>query len=183
MATTGTKTLSAKEPKEDQAVVDATIGGGLPADGRDMGATTATSDTAGAKGAQEAREESQQERDEAQRAALLEEAGQVAAKLTGLMAKLAGTWQTPLADTEPRVVALAARLVPATECLETVIESLVSTMAQPGSAREQMLRAEAHLSFAQLHMAAAQRLQAPAQETRAPSSAPSIPPKRSWRGR
>ncbi len=72
-------------------------------------------------------------------------------------------------------MALAARLVPAAECLETVRENLVSTATQPGSAREQMLRAEAHLSFAQLHMAAAQRFQTPAEEMSAPSSAPSIP--------
>ncbi len=99
----------------------------------------------------------------------------MAVKLTGLMAKLAGTWQTPLADTEPRVVALAARLVPAAECLETVRENLVSTAAQPDSAREQMLRAEAHLGFPLLHMAAAQRLQTPAGEMGAPSDAPFIP--------
>jgi hypothetical protein len=175
MATMGTRTPLAKEPKEDQAGVGAAVGGSLPADGRDMGATMATSDTAGAEGAQEAQEESQQERDKAQRAALLEEAGQVAAKLTGLMAKLAGTWQTPLADTEPRVMALAARLVPAAECLEAVRENLVYTAAQPDSAREQMLQAEAHLGFAQLHMAAAQRFQAPAGEMGAPSDAPFIP--------
>jgi hypothetical protein len=36
-------------------------------------------------------------------------------------------------------VALAARLVPAAECLETVRENLASTAAQPNSAREQML--------------------------------------------
>jgi hypothetical protein len=84
------------------------------------------------------------------------------------MAKLAGTWVSPLADTESRVVALAAHLVPAAECLETVRESLVSPAGQPDSAREQMLRAEAHLGFAQLHMAAAQRFQAPAEGTRAP---------------
>jgi hypothetical protein len=175
MAATGTRTPLAKEPKEDQAGVGATVGGSLPADGQDMGATTATSDTAGVEGAQEGQEGSQQERDKAQRAALLEEAGQVAAKLTGLMAKLAGTWQTPLADTEPRVMALAARLVPAAECLETVRENLVSTTAQPDSAREQMLQAEAHLGFAQLHMAAAQRFQTPASEMKVLSNAPSIP--------
>jgi hypothetical protein len=45
--TTGTRTLSAKEPKEDQAGVGVTVGGGLPADERDMGATTATSDKPG----------------------------------------------------------------------------------------------------------------------------------------
>jgi hypothetical protein len=87
----------------------------------------------------------------------MEQAEEAAAKLKGLMAKLAGTWVSPLAEAKPRVVALAARLVPAAECLETVRENLASTAAQPDSAREQMLRAEAHPSFAQLHMAAAQR--------------------------
>jgi hypothetical protein len=157
MATTGTRTPLAKEPREDQAGVSATVGGSQPADGRDMGATTATSDTAGAGGAQAAREGAFQQRGGAQRAALMEQAEEAAAKLKGLMAKLAGTWVSPLAEAKPRVVALAARLVPAAECLETVRENLASTAAQPDSAREQMLRAEAHLSFAQLHMAAAQR--------------------------
>jgi hypothetical protein len=175
MATPGSGPPSAKEPKENQAGVSATVGGSLPADGRDMGATTATSDTARAGGAQAAREGALQQRGKAQRAALMEQAEEAAAKLKGLMAKLAGTWVSPLADTEPRVVALAARLVPATECLETVRENLASTAAQSGYAREQMLRAEAHLSFAQLHMAAAQRFQTPAEEMVAPSNAPSIP--------
>jgi len=105
----------------------------------------------------------------------MEQAEEAAAKLKGLMAELAGTWVSPLAETEPRVVALAARLVPAAECLETVRESLASTAAHPHSAREQVLQAEAHLSFAQLHMAAAQRFQTPTEEMVAPSSAPSIP--------
>ncbi len=70
MVTTGTRTRLAKEPKEDQAGVGVTVGGSLPADGRDMRATTATADTAGAEGAQEAPEESQQEQDKAQRARL-----------------------------------------------------------------------------------------------------------------
>ena len=135
----------------------------------------ATGDTAGAGGAQAAREGALQQRGEAQRAALLEQAEEAAAKLKELMAKLAGPWVAPLADTEPRVVALATRLVPAAECLETVRENLASTAAQSDSAREQMLRAEAHLSFAQLHMAAAQRFQTPAEEMVAPSNAPSIP--------
>ncbi len=96
------------------------------------------------------------------------------------MAELAGTWVSPLAETKPRVVALAARLVPAAECLETVRESLASTAAHPHSPREQVLQAEAHLSFAQLHMAAAQRFQTPTEETVAPSSAPSIPAGERW---
>jgi hypothetical protein len=135
MATTDTKTPLAKEPKEDQAGVSASVGGSQPADGRDMGATTAASDTAGAGGAQAAREGALQQRGEAHRAALMEQAEGAAAKLKGLMAELAGTWVSPLADTEPRVVALAARLVPAAGCLETVRENLASTAAQPDSAR------------------------------------------------
>jgi hypothetical protein len=104
----------------------------------------------------------------------MEQVEEAATKLKGLMAELAGTWVSPLAETKPRVVALAARLVPAAECLETVRENLASTAAQPNSAREQMLQAEAHLSFAQLHMTAAQKFRAPADERTAPSSAPSI---------
>ncbi len=150
-------------------------GGRIPADGQDMGATAGTGGTAGAEGAREAREEAHQERGKTQRAILLEQAEEAAAKLRELMVKLAGTWQTPLANTEAQVVALAARLVPAAECLGAVRENLVSPDDQPDSAREQMLRAEAHLGFAQLHMAAGQRLQAPAEEARAPSNAPSIP--------
>jgi len=67
MATMGTRTPLAKEPKEDQAGVSATVGGSQPADGRDMGATTATSDTAGAGGAQAAQERGHQERSKTQR--------------------------------------------------------------------------------------------------------------------
>jgi hypothetical protein len=104
----------------------------------------------------------------------MEQAEAAAAKLKELMAELAGTWVSPLAETEPRVVALAARLVPAAECLETVRENLAPTTAQPSSAREQMLQAEAHLSFAQLHMAAAQKYRAHADEGAAPSSIPEI---------
>jgi hypothetical protein len=88
MATTGTRTPLAKEPKEDQAGVSATVGGSQPADGRDMGATTATSDTAGAGGAQAAQERAHQERSKTQRATLLEQAEEAAAKLADLMGKL-----------------------------------------------------------------------------------------------
>jgi hypothetical protein len=172
---TGKRTLLASGPNEDQAGVSVTAGGSLPADGRDRETTTATSDTARAGAAQAAREEALQEGGEAQRAALLEQAEEAAARLRELMAKLAGTWVSPLVDTEPRVVAQAARLIPAAECLETVRENLVSTAARPDLAREQMLQAEAHLSFAQLHIAAAQRFQSPAGEMGAPSDAPFIP--------
>jgi hypothetical protein len=105
----------------------------------------------------------------------MEQVEEAAAKLKELMAELAGTWVLPLAETEPRVVALAARLVPAAECLETVRENLAPTTAQPSSAREQMLQAEAHLSFAQLHMAAAQRFRTPEKEMAAPPSALATP--------
>ncbi len=91
MAATGTRTPLAKEPKEDQAGVSATVGGSQPADGRDMGATTATSDTARAGGAQAAREGAFQQRGEAQRAALMEQAEEAAAKLKGLRPN----WQAP----------------------------------------------------------------------------------------
>jgi hypothetical protein len=125
--------------------------------------------------AREAQEESHQEQEEAQWAALLKEAGQAAAKLTVLMGRLAGTWQTSLTDTEARVMAQAARLVPAAECMGTTKENLAFPSGQPGSTREQMWRAKAHLSFAWLHMAAAQRLQTPAKEMGAPPKAQLIP--------
>jgi hypothetical protein len=54
MATSGSGPPSANEPKEDQIVVTATVGGGPPTDGRDMGATTGAGDTAGTQEAQEA---------------------------------------------------------------------------------------------------------------------------------
>jgi hypothetical protein len=113
MATSGSGLPSAKEPKEDQVGVSAAVGGSPPADGRDMGATTAAGETARAGGAQAAREGALQQQGEAHRAALMEQVEEAAAKLKGLMAELAGTWVSPLAETEPRVVALAARLVPA----------------------------------------------------------------------
>ncbi len=47
MGMSGSGLPTANEPKEDQAGVGAIVGGSLPAGGRDMGATTATSDTAG----------------------------------------------------------------------------------------------------------------------------------------
>ncbi len=87
---------SAKEPKEDQTGVSATVGGSLPADGRDMGATTATSDTVRAGEAQAAREGAHQERSKTQRAALLEQAEAAAAKLAELMGKLTEAETSPL---------------------------------------------------------------------------------------
>ncbi len=55
MAMSGSGLPSAKEPKEDQVGVSATVGGSPPADGRDMGATTAATETTRAGGAQAAR--------------------------------------------------------------------------------------------------------------------------------
>ncbi|MFN9956211.1 MAG: hypothetical protein ACK55I_24200, partial [bacterium] len=98
---------------------DANAGGSLPAGGQDMGATADAGGRNKTKGAQVAREGALQQQGEAHRAALMEQAEAAPAKLKELMAELAGTWVSPLAETEPRVVALAARLVPAAECLET----------------------------------------------------------------
>jgi hypothetical protein len=61
-----------------------------------MGATTAASDTARAGGAQAARERAHQERNKTQRAALLEQAEEAAAKLAELMGKLTETETSPL---------------------------------------------------------------------------------------
>jgi hypothetical protein len=115
------------------------------------------------------------EGEEAQRAALLEQAEEAAARLKELIAKLGDMGVVPLAETEPRMVVLEARLVPAAECLNTASEDLLSAATQSDSAREQLLRAEAHLSFTQLHMAAAQKFQTPAEEVGAPSDTPVIP--------
>ena len=88
-----------------------------------MGATADAGGRNKTKEAQVAQKGALQQQGEAHRAALMEQAEAAAAKLKELMAELAGTWVSPLAETEPRVVALAARLVPAAECLETVRES------------------------------------------------------------
>jgi hypothetical protein len=138
MATAGTGTPSTNGPEGEQAGAGVTGGSGLPTEGQDLEATASTGGAARAEGAQVARGRTNQEGGKTQRAALLEQAEKAAAKLKELMAKLKGTWVSPLADTELRVVALAVRLVPAAECLETVRESLVSHAGQPDSAREQM---------------------------------------------
>jgi hypothetical protein len=96
MATSGSGLPSAKEPKEDQAGVSATVGGSLPTNGRDTGATTAASETARAGGAQAAQEGAHQERGKTQRAALLEQAEAAAAKLAELMGKLTEAETSPL---------------------------------------------------------------------------------------
>jgi hypothetical protein len=68
MATTGTGTPSANEPNKDQAEVSVTAGGGLPAEGQDMGATAGTSGTAGAEGTQDAAAAAQREEEARTRA-------------------------------------------------------------------------------------------------------------------
>ena len=113
-----------------------------------MGATADAGGRNKTEEAQEAQERALKQQGEAHRAALMEQAEEAAAKLRGLMVEIAGTWGSPLAETEPREVAMTARLLPAAECLGTVRENLASTAAQPRSAREQVLQAEAHLSFA-----------------------------------
>ena len=99
-----------------------------------------------------------QPRGGAQWAALMEQAEEAAARLKELMSQLGSMGVAPLGETGPRRVALDARLGPAAECLNTACEDLQATATQSDPAREQLLRAEAHLSFAQLHMTAAQRL-------------------------
>jgi hypothetical protein len=101
MVSTGTGTPSTNGLEEEQAGTGAAGGSGLPAEGQDLGATAGAVGAARAKEAQVARERALQEQGEAQRAALLEQAEEAAAKLKELMAKLAGTWVSPLADTEP----------------------------------------------------------------------------------
>ncbi len=118
--------------------------------------------------AQEAHTKVCQEREEAQRATLLEQAEEAAARLKELIAKLGVVGVTPLVETEPQMVMLEARLAPAAEYLITAGEDLLSTATRSDSAREQLLRAEARLSFAKLHMAAAQRFQTPTKEVGAP---------------
>ncbi len=101
MAATGKGTLLTRGPDESQAGVSVAVGGGMPADGRGMGATTATSDTARAGGAQAAREGAPRQRGEAQWAALMEQAEEAAARLKELIAKLGDMGVAPLAETEP----------------------------------------------------------------------------------
>ncbi len=116
-----------------------------------------------------------QEEEEAQRAALLEQAEEAAARLKELTAKLGVVGVGPLVETEPQMVVLEARLAPAAEYLITAGEDLLSAAIKSDSAREQLLRAEAHLSFAKLHMAAAQKYQTPTEEVGAPPDTTVIP--------
>jgi hypothetical protein len=153
MAVTGRGTLLASGPDENQAGFS------------------------GPDGAQEAHVKVCREREEAQRAALLEQAEEAAARLKEPIAKLGVVGVTPLVETEPQMVVLEARLAPAAEYLITAGEDLLSAATQSDSAREQLLRAEAHLSFAKLHMAAAQKFQTPTKEVGAPSDKTMIPAK------
>jgi hypothetical protein len=171
----GKRASLASGPDEDRVGASMAAGGSLPADGRGTEASTGASDAAGAGGAQEARVKVCREGEEAQRAALLEQAEDAAARLKELIAKLGVVGVTPLAETEPQMVVLEARLAPAARYLTTAGEDLLFAAIQSDSAREQLLRAEAHLSFAQLHMAAAQKFQTPAEEVKAPSGTPVIP--------
>jgi hypothetical protein len=62
--------------------------------------------------------------------ALLEQAEEAAARLKELISKLGDIGGEPLAETEPRMVVLEARLVPAAECLNTAGEDLLSAATQ-----------------------------------------------------
>ncbi len=129
---------------------------GPPTDGG-VGAVAGTGDSARAGVAQGAREGAPQQRGGAQWTALMEQAEEAATRLKELMAQLGNMGVAPLVETEPQRVVLDARLGPAAECLNTSCEDLQAAATQSDPAREQLLRAEAHLSFAQLHMTAAQR--------------------------
>ncbi len=88
MAATGKGTLLAREPKESQAKVGRAMGISTPADGRGMKAAAATCGTARAGAAQGAQEEARSGQAEAQKATLLEQAREAAAKLAELMIEL-----------------------------------------------------------------------------------------------
>ena len=111
-----------------------------------------TGDSARAGVAQGAQGMAPQQQGGAQWAALMEQAEEAAARLKELMSQLGSMGVAPLGETGPRRVALDARLGPAAECLNTACEDLQAAATQSDPAREQLLRAEAHLSFAQLHM-------------------------------
>jgi hypothetical protein len=135
MATAGSGSPLAKGPKEDQAGVSAAVGGSLPADGQDMGATTAARGTVRAGGAQAAQEGAPHQRGEAQRAALLEQAGEEKrtaqqARLTSIREQQASLAAQPIVrwlftvPAEARVESTEARpaatetLTPAEACRE-----------------------------------------------------------------
>ncbi len=87
MATAGSGSPSAIEPNQDRTEVGVAVGGSLSPEGRDTGATSGIGESARAGGAQAARERAPHQRDEAQRAALLEQAEEE--KKTGQQARLA----------------------------------------------------------------------------------------------
>jgi hypothetical protein len=76
-----------------------------------LGAAASTGDAANAGEAQVAQEGASQERDRTQRAALLEQAEEAAARLTELTAKLAGTGVSPQADKTGREEQLMATIL------------------------------------------------------------------------
>jgi hypothetical protein len=79
MVTTGAGMPSANEPNEDQTEVGVTVGGSLPPEGQDMGATLSMGKSARGGEAQVAQERASQEWGRTQRTALLEQAEGAAA--------------------------------------------------------------------------------------------------------
>ena len=114
MATTGKGTLLAREPDENQAKVSGAVGGSMPADGRDMKAAAAASGTARAGAARGAQEEARPGQTRAQRATLLEQAKEAAAKLAELMIELSES-ESP---THPDEAGLGDQLKIATATLQ-----------------------------------------------------------------
>ena len=88
MATTGKGTLLAREPDENQAKVGGALGGSMPAGRRGMKAAAAASGTARAGAARGAQGEARPGQARAQKATLLEQAKEAAAKLAELMIEL-----------------------------------------------------------------------------------------------
>ena len=93
MATPGSGPPSANEPKEDQIVVSATDGGGPPADGQDMGATTDAGDTAGTQEAQEAAAAALREEEAPTRADM--ETSRLSRSTGDTSARSCRTWKAP----------------------------------------------------------------------------------------
>ena len=86
---------SAIEPNQDRIEVGVAVGGSLSLEGRDTGATLGYDESARAGGAQAARERAPHQRDEAQRAALLEQAEEE--KKIAQQARLASIREQPAA--------------------------------------------------------------------------------------
>ena len=114
MAATGKGTLLAREPDENQAKVSGAVGGSMPTDGRDMKVATATSGTARAGAARGAQEEARPGQTRAQKATLLEQAKEAAAKLAELMIELSES-ESP---THPDEAGLGDQLKTATATLQ-----------------------------------------------------------------